>query len=247
MKNIVCIIQARTGSTRLPNKIFLDLAGKPVLARVLERLQKSNLISKIIVAIPVNLTDDVIEDYIQKNFPEVGVFRGSEDDVLDRYYQAAKAHKADIIVRITSDCPLIDSETVDKVIQTLIDKKVDYAANVLDARTYPRGLDTEVFSFEALEKIHQEAKEKDEREHVTLYIRKYPEFFSTCNVFNEQDYSSYRLTIDEEKDYSLIKIIYERLLPQNKNFDLKEIVGLLKQNPELTKINQAVKQKNSKY
>jgi spore coat polysaccharide biosynthesis protein SpsF len=246
-KNIVCIIQARTGSTRLPNKIFLDLEGKSVLARVIERVKNSKLINKVVVASPDSSENDAIEEFIKKDFPEVGVYRGSENDVLDRYYQAAKRFNANIIIRITSDCPLIDARVLDKVIQAFIDKKVDYTANVLGKRTYPRGLDIEVFSFDALEKMWKEAKESDDREHVTLYLRKHPEIFSTYNIINDQDYSQYRLTLDEEDDYKLIKLIYKKLLPKNENFGLGEIVKLLEKEPDLAEINKEVEQKHAKY
>lgn len=246
-KNIVCIIQARTGSTRLPNKIFLDLEGRPVLARDIGRVKNSKLINKIVIASPDSAENDVIENFVKKNFPEVGIYRGSENDVLDRYYRAAKQYNADVIIRITSDCPLMDAEVVDKVIQAFLEKNVDYASNVLGERTYPRGLDVEVFSMAALERIWQEAKDKDDREHVTLYLRKHPEIFTACNVINNQNYSNYRLTLDEDADYKLIKLIYQKLMPENKNFGLNEIIGLLEQEPNLAKINQHVEQKHAKY
>lgn len=245
--NIVCIIQARVGSSRLPNKIFLDLEGKPVLGRVIERLSNSELINKIVIASPDNKADDIIENFINDNYQDVGVYRGSENDVLDRYYQAAKKFKADVVIRITSDCPLIDPEVVDKVIKDYLDKKVEYASNVLGERTYPRGLDTEVFPFTALERIWQEAKDTDDREHVTLYIRKHPEFFRVANVKNDIDYSRFRLTLDEEKDYELIKIIYRKLFSANENFGLQEIMELFKKEPDLARINLEIEQKNAKY
>jgi len=246
-KNIICIIQARTGSTRLSNKIFLELEGKAVLGWDIERLEQSRLINKIVIATPDSPENDVIEKYVKENYPDVGIFRGSENDVLDRYYQAAKKYDADIVIRITSDCPLIDAEVVDKVIQTFLDSDVDYASNVLGKRTYPRGFDTEVFSFASLERMWKEAKDKDDREHVTLYLRKHPEIFTTENVINEKDYSEYRLTLDEQVDYDLIKIIYQKLLPKNKYFTLEEIIKLLEENPELTKINENIEQKYGKY
>jgi len=244
-KNIVCIIQARTTSTRLPNKIFLDLEGEAVLARVIQRLKKSKLINKIVIASPNSSSNDAIEEFVLKNFPEVGSFRGSEDDVLDRYYGAAKKFKADIVIRITSDCPLIDAEVVDKVIEKLLESKADYAANVLGERTYPRGMDTEVFSFATLEKMWRQAEDKSEREHVTLYLHRHKEEFSTANVKNDEDYSNYRLTLDEEDDYKLIKEIYRELFSANNDFGLDDIINLLKRKPELTAINEHVEQKKS--
>ncbi len=245
-KNIVCIIQARVGSTRLPNKIFFDLRGKPVLGRVIERLQKSKLIDKIVITSPDSPANDVIEKYIKDNFSGVGVSRAPEKDVLNQYYQAAKKFGADVIVRITSDCPLIIPEVVDKVIQSFLDRNNDYVSNVLGKRTYPRGLDTEVFSFKALERIWNEGKEKDDREHVTIYLRKNPEKFSASNVEGEKDYSGYRLTLDEQKDYELIKTIYEKL-DENKVMELELIIKFLEENPDLAKINQDVEQKYGRF
>jgi len=246
-KNIVCIIQARVGSTRLPNKIFLEIEGKAVLGWDIERIEQSNLINKIVVASPDSPENDIIKNYVEKNYPQVGIYRGSENDVLDRYHAAAKKYKADVVIRITSDCPLIDAGVVDKVIQVFFDSNVDYASNVLGERNFPRGFDTEVFSFANLEKIWKEAKEKEDREHVTLYLRKHPELFTTSGVSNDKDYSFYRLTLDEQDDYELIKIIYQKLLPQNNFFSLKEIIKLLEDNPELKKINEHVEQKYAKY
>lgn len=246
-KKIVCIIQARTGSSRLPNKIFLDLEGKKVLGRVIERVRDSKLINKIVIASPDKQEDDVIEEYVKENYPEVGIYRGSENDVLDRYYKAAEKFKADIVIRITSDCPLMDAVVIDKVIQSFLDKDVDYASNVLVERNYPRGLDIEVFSFKALERIWQEAMDDDDREHVTLYLRKHPEIFSTYSVLNGKDYSEYRLTLDQEEDYKLISLIYKRLLPQKENFGLLDIISLLEKESELSEINKNVEQKHGKY
>lgn len=246
-KNIVCIIQARTGSSRLPNKIFLDLGGKKVLGRVIERVKDSRLVNKIVVASPDKKEDDVIEEYVKKNYPEVGVYRGSENDVLNRYYQAARKFEADVVIRITSDCPLMDASVIDKVIQSFFDQDVDYASNVLAERNYPRGLDVEIFSFKVLERIWQEAKDDDDREHVTLYLRKHPEIFYTYSVLNEKNYSKYRLTLDQEEDYKIISLIYKKLLPQKENFGLLDIINLLKKEPELVEINKNVEQKHGKY
>lgn len=242
-KNIVCIIQARTGSTRLPNKIFLDLAGKPVLAHDIERVKNSKLINKIVIASPDSAENDIIENYVKDNYPEVGIYRGSENDVLDRYYQAAVKFSADVIVRITSDCPLINGQEIDKVIKAIVEKNVDYAANVLGKRTYPRGMDTEVFTFLTLEKIWNKAVEEPDREHVTLYLHKHPDEFSTFNIEDENDNSGLRLTLDEQDDYELIKTVYEKLSPAKLDFDLNDILKLFKEYPDLAKINQNVEQK----
>jgi len=245
-KNIVCIVQARVGSTRLPNKIFLELKGKAILGQDIERLKHSKLITKIVVACPDTKENDVIEKYVKENYPEVGVWRGSENDVLDRYYGAAKNFGAEVVIRITSDCPLIVPEVVDKVIQAFLDRGDDYVSNVLGKRMYPRGFDTEVFSFAALERMWNEGKEQDDREHVTIYLRKNPEKFSASNVEGENDYSQYRLTLDVQKDYELIKAVYEAL-DEKEVLKLDSIIKFLEKNPELAKINQEVEQKHGKF
>ncbi len=247
-KKIVCIIQARTGSTRLPSKVLLDLEGKPVLLRVIDRILQSKIIDQIVIATTKKIGDRRIVDLVGNYHPRVDIFLGSEDNVLDRYYQAAKKFKAKIIVRITSDCPLIDPEVVDKVISAFLrEKETDYAANVLGQRTYPRGLDVEVFSLAALKKMWQNAKNKDDREHVTLYLRKRPQLFKCKNVANDIDYSYHRWTLDEKADCKLIRIIYQKLYLKNPNFRMKDIIKLFEKNPKLIKINQYVEQKLSKF
>ena len=155
--NIVAIVQARMGSTRLPNKVLVDIAGKTMLERTVERIQRSTRVTKVIVA----TTDTESDNVIAQECERLGVrcFRGSEEDVLDRYYQAAKEVNADIVIRITADCPLIDPEIIDHIITRFIDEQPNYASNVL-TRTYPRGLDTEVFSMSTLKRVWEEAKQK---------------------------------------------------------------------------------------
>jgi spore coat polysaccharide biosynthesis protein SpsF (cytidylyltransferase family) len=245
-KNVVCIVQARVGSTRLPGKIFLELKGKSVLGQDIERLKQAKLINKIVIACPDSKENDVIEKYVKENYPDIGIWRGSENDVLDRYYGAAKKYKADVAIRITSDCPLIVPEVVDRVIQAFLDRNDDYVSNVLGRRTYPRGLDTEVFSFAALERMWREGKEPDDREHVTIYLRKNPAKFSASNVEGDKDYSQYRLTLDVQKDYDLINAIYEAL-DEKEVLKLESIIKFLEKNPELAKINQEVEQKHGKF
>ena len=240
-KRIVCIIQARTGSTRLPNKIFLDLGGKPVLGRVIERLLQSTTIQKIVVACPDKPEDDRISDFVTKEYPTVGIFRGSEYNVLDRYYHAAKEYEADVVVRITSDCPVIDPVVVDRVVHTFLEKNVDYAANILGERTYPRGFDTEVFSFSCLDTMWKEAREEEDTEHVTLFLRKHPERFQTINVTGKNDYSQYRLTLDTEKDYEVLQHIYNNIPADF--LDLDHISSYLQKNQSVVAINKDILQK----
>ena len=234
------IIQARIGSTRLPKKIFLPLSGKPILWHVYQRVKKSKLIDNVIIATTDLPEDDLVEMFCIEN--KINYFRGSSDDVLSRYYFTAKSFQSDIIVRITSDCPLIDSNVIDEIIKLFISENADYASNVLE-RTFPRGYDTEVFSFSVLEKTFFEAKEKFEREHVTPFIYNHPEIFKLVSYKINKDYSSLRLTIDTQEDYNLIKIIYDSLFDSNNFFNLNDVINFLNNNPELIKINQHIEQK----
>jgi spore coat polysaccharide biosynthesis protein SpsF (cytidylyltransferase family) len=208
----VLITQARTGSTRLPGKILMEVNNTPLLKIHLNRLNQSKNIDKIIVATTVNEKDDIIEK-IGKDWG-YEVYRGSENDVLDRFYQAVKKIKPTWVVRVTSDCPLIDPLLVDKVIEITKAENKDYGSNVID-EIFPDGQDVEVFKFSALEKAWNEANKLSEREHVTPYIRNHSDLksgslFSAISYKNDTDYSHIRMTVDEQKDFELInKIICE--------------------------------------
>jgi len=237
---IFSIIQARLGSTRLPEKILLEIApGKTILECMLNRVRQSQLIERIIVATTINPADKKLIKFLEKIGQEY--FIGSEEDVLDRYYQAAKAFRAepgDIIVRLTSDCPLIDSAVIDKTIKFYIDGNFDYAANGLEPYTYPDGMDTEVFSFAALEKAWKEADKPSHREHVTFYFWKNPDKFKIGRLVNtEKDQANYRLTIDYPEDYELLKAVYGGLSGRNPDFSMGEIVEFLEHNPMIKKLN----------
>lgn len=240
--NVVCIIQARMGSTRLPGKVMLDLCGETVLGHVIERVKKVENIDEIVVATTTKEDDSIIVEEALKY--GVKVFRGSEEDVLSRYYYAAKENEADVVVRITSDCPLIDPEIVDEMLnkfKSLYKKnEVDYLSNTLD-RTFPRGLDTEVFSFKQLEVAYSKAKEKYQREHVTPFI-----YENSNNIFyykNDIDYSKYRWTLDTKEDFELISKIYEELYKEQHDFYLNDIIELFRIKPELFNINSHIEQK----
>lgn len=205
----VLITQARTGSKRLPNKILMKVNNTPLLKIHLDRLSKSKRVDKIIVATTNNKEDDIIEN----NAKEWGyeVFRGSENDVLDRFYQAVKYFKPTWIVRVTSDCPLIDSSLVDKVIELTQIGDKDYGSNIID-ETFPDGQDVEVFKFSALENAWENAIKSSDREHVTPFIRnnsflKKGNIFSALSYRNDIDYSKVRMTIDMQCDFELIRII----------------------------------------
>jgi spore coat polysaccharide biosynthesis protein SpsF len=244
-KKRIAIIQARMGSTRLPGKILKDIQGKPMLWHVINRVNYSNLIDKIVIATTDNKEDDKIEGFCKTN--DISSYRGSQKDVLDRYYQVARIYQADLIIRITSDCPLIDPDIIDKAIEHYLNnkEKVDYVSNTLE-RTYPRGMDAEVFSFGVLEKVWQKAKKQYEREHVTPYIYENPDTFNLSCIKNENDLSYLRLTVDEEKDLELVIGIYKKLYKKNNIFYLEDIVKLFEEYPELKSVNETVKQKNIK-
>ena len=234
---IYAIIQARMGSTRLPGKVMMDLCGSPVIEHVVNRLNNSNLIDKIIIATSFDSNNQPIIDFCQEN--HISYFVGNEDDVLDRYYQTALDYDIDdkdIIIRITSDCPLIDPFIVDKVIGEHISNNNDYTANVLDC-TYPDGLDCEVFNFNALKDSWINANLSSQREHVTLYIRDNPDKFKLGNVMNDVDYSDLRWTLDEKEDFIFIEEVYKNLFNQDSFFAMKDIIELINEKPELIDIN----------
>jgi len=239
---IGAIIQARMGSTRLSGKVMKDLEGKTVLEHVIERVKQSKMIEEIIIATTVHDRDDVIESEAFRC--GVKVFRGSEDDVLSRYYYAAKENNLDVVVRITSDCPLIDWNIIDKVISKFMQNEYDIVTNAgldLEQRTFPRGLDLEVFSFSVLSNAFSNATEKYQREHVSPYIYETSE---KIHVFqNAVDYSKYRWTLDTDEDWTLINQIFKRLYTGVHNFGLMEIIDLMEKEPELNEINKHIEQK----
>ncbi|MFA6548424.1 MAG: glycosyltransferase family protein [Candidatus Margulisiibacteriota bacterium] len=240
-KRIGVIVQARMGSTRLPGKVMLSVENKPVLQHIIERLKDCNCADEIIIATTNNKKDDIIVDLAKAN--GISYFRGSEENVLSRYYYAAKENNLDVVVRITSDCPFVDPSIIDNMIlEFLKAKRCDYLSNCLQ-RTFPRGLDVEIFGFKALERSAKEAKQDYEKEHVTPYLYQQPRGFVLKSYNNPTDYSGYRLTLDTVEDYSLIKRIYALLYPLNNKFRLKEIIDLLKHNDDLSLINAHIKQK----
>lgn len=237
----IAIIQARMGSTRLPGKVLKKVLGKTLLEYQLERVQRSSFIDKIVVATTVKESDDVLVALCNRlNIP---VYRGSEVDVLARYYEAAVESKADVVVRLTSDCPLIDSAVVDGVIQLYLDSPdVDYASNALK-RTFPRGLDTEVFSFDALEESFHHARKQSEREHVTPFIHQQPHKFKMVNFSYHTDVSHHRWTVDTKEDFELIRRIIEALYSENHTFTMQDVLDLLEQHSSWVKLNAHIEQK----
>ena len=240
----IVISQARMTSTRLPGKVLLKVLDKPLLEYHIERLQRVQLADDIIIATTLNLTDDPIVELCNKL--NIKCFRGSENNVLSRYYKVAQLYRASSIVRVTSDCPLIDPQIIDDTIEFYLKNinEYDYVSNCTLKRTFPRGMDTEVFSFKALCESQYRAKKSEEIEGVTLYIENNPDKFRMGGITNRPNLSKFRWTVDEQKDFDLIKIIIEKLYPKNKNFTMQDILQLFKENPELIDINKKVRQKH---
>jgi spore coat polysaccharide biosynthesis protein SpsF len=236
---IIAIIQARMGSTRLPGKALMDMEGRTVLARVVSRLRRATRIDEIAVATTNSADDDVIVRECSRL--NISSFRGSENDVLDRYYQAARVFTADAVVRITSDCPVIDPGLVDETIGLFLRKQADYTSNTFSP-IYPRGLDVEVFTIAALEKAWRDARKPYEREHVTPYFYEHPELFQLVSLRGQVDHSRYRWTLDTAEDLALLRTIYARFGGKD-DFSWCEIIQLMEREPELAELNSRVVQK----
>lgn len=239
---VVAIIQARMGSTRLPGKVVREIAGETMLSHVVRRTHQAKLVSKVVVATTESPEEaPIMEECLKLQVP---VFRGSTNDVLDRYYRAASKYQADPVVRITSDCPLIDPQTIDWVIRNYLDSRADYTAIGVEGG-FPRGTDIEIFNFAALEKAHAEAKKDYEREHVTPYIYKHPDKFDIhfFQAVGKLMRPHFRLTVDTEEDLQLMKEIFKRLYQGGNVFSIEEVIDLLDQHPELLAINARVHQK----
>ncbi len=232
---ILAIVQARMGSTRLPGKVLLPAAGKPLLLHLLERLSHSSLLDKIVVATGDTPADKKLAEEVTSWGYQV--FIGSETDVLDRYYQAWKPLQAETVVRITGDCPLIDPQVIDAIIQQFKEAKgsLDY---IVTALSWPDGLDAEVFKGVLLERAWREASLQAEREHVTPYIRNHPEWFEKAEFCCPQDLTDQRWTLDEEQDYRLIKAVFEGLYNPEKLFLMQDVLDFLSQHPEVSIFNQ---------
>ncbi len=235
----VAIIQARMGSTRLPGKVLMDIAGRSMLAWVVSRTRRAATVDEVVVA----TTDSPADDAIVAECAAIGVpvFRGSEDDVLDRYHRTAEAFDADPVVRITSDCPLIDPGVVDLVVGTFRDLSPDYAGNALERR-FPRGLDCEAISSGALLRTWREAREPYERAHVTPFIYQHPELFRLVSVRAPINHGAMRWTVDTKEDLEFVRAVFAGI-PHTGSFSYHDALDLLRARPELAKINQGVSQK----
>jgi len=235
------IIQARMGATRLPGKMTKKIGGKTVLDHVIDRIKKVKGCDTLILATTNSKSDNVLERIGKK--ANILVYRGSERDVLDRYFQAAKLHGLNVVVRITGDCPFLDVGFTGDTIKAYLNGRYDYVSNC-HPPSLPDGLDAEVCSFKALKKIWKDAKLPIEREHVFPYILSNPNKFKIFNVSYDRDLSHLRLTLDEQADLVLLRKVYKKLYKENSNFGLKEITRLFETKPELIDINRNVVAKN---
>jgi spore coat polysaccharide biosynthesis protein SpsF len=228
------IIQARMGSTRLPGKVLEDLSGKPLLWHVVERVRHATTLDDVLLATTDTAADDPVADFCARD--GIRCFRGSEHDVLDRYYQAARSLGADVVVRVTADCPLIDPRVIDEAVRDFQAHPCAYDGNGLE-RTYPDGLDVEVFSFEALAQAWREADLASEREHVTPYIWKNPHLFPARQITQAEDLSALRWTVDEPEDLAFVRKVYEHLYQPGQIFLMEDVLRLLEANPAFAAVN----------
>jgi len=235
--NTVAIIQARISSTRLPGKVLKKIEGKTVLEHVIDRVKAAKKLDDVIVATTVEKEDlEIVK--LCANLG-ISVFCGPEDDVLDRYYQTARLFKVDHIIRITSDCPLIDFKVIEDVVDLYFKKNADYATNTIP-ETFPDGEDVEIFSFKTLKIAWENAKLSSQREHVTPYIKNNPNIFKIINLKSNINLNNKRWTIDEPEDFEFIKIIYKNLYPKDSLFGMETILNYLRKNPEVEKINKNI-------
>jgi spore coat polysaccharide biosynthesis protein SpsF len=242
-ENIVAIVQARMSATRLPGKVLKEIQGKPMLWYVVERTHKASTVNQVVVATTTDPTDDPVAEFSKaQGYP---FYRGSMQDVLDRYYQAAIEHNADVIVRITADCPLIDPGLIDLTVRALFEHKVDFATNRLPppfTRTYPIGLDVEVCTFKALEKAWKEASSPHEREHVMPYLYEKTNRFKVWQVNHPLDYGKLRWTVDTPADLDVVRKIFEHFSGQL-DFNWLDILELYQKSPEMFRSNEEIVQK----
>ncbi len=236
---VVAIVQARTGSSRLPRKVLEDIGGAPMLARVMDRLGRARTLDALVVATTVEPLDDVLADLAAER--GWACHRGPVEDVLARYHQAAVAHGADVVVRVCSDCPLIDPAIVDRVVATLLaDPALAYVSNNTPARTYPIGLDVEAFTFAALDSAHREDERPELREHVTPFIKRDPARFPAAGVAaTGPDRSELRWTVDVDVDLEMMRRVYAGA----GDVGAAEVLGWLDRHPEVAALNRDVAQK----
>ena len=232
---VLCIVQARSSSSRLPGKVLKPIFGKPMIIHELERLRRSRRIDKIVLATSQDESDNELANIVVDNGFEA--YRGSLDDVLGRYYQCAKTYQPEHVVRITGDCPVIDWRVVDAVIEKHLAEGNDYTST---SEEYPDGLDTEIVRFSALEQAWKDARMSSEREHVTLYIRNHADQFRCGQMACRQNLNRMRWTVDEPQDFEFIRQVYGELYEQNNDFSMQDILQLLERRPGVLAINQGI-------
>lgn len=243
-KKVCATIEARMTSKRLPGKVLLPLAGEPALLRLVQRIKPSQYVDDIVVATTTNVTDDPIVELCKKH--NIKYFRGSEDDVLQRVLDSAKSVKADFIVEITGDCPLLDYRHINELCVEYEKNPVDYVANNT-IRSYPDGFDVQLFSVQVLDKVESLTNDPIDRVHVSYYIYTHPETFKCKNIkaVGKMDWPELAVTLDEKEDYLLINKIFENLYPKNPNFSAEDVVDLLRSDSELVNINSHIKRKSA--
>jgi len=236
----VATIEARMTSTRLPGKVLKEVVGKPMLQLMVERLKRVPSLDDVIIATTTNATDDPVVELAESL--GIGFHRGSEHDVMARVLGAAREHNIDIIVETTGDCPLIDPDIVEQCVQTYFASNVDYLSNALD-RSFPIGMDTQVFAANILADAESKTDDTNDREHVSLFIYKHPQMYSLKNLSAPAQLTEPKLalTLDTAEDFELIRTVFEELYPANSEFSLGDIFALLERRPELREINAHVR------
>lgn len=239
---IVATIEARMTSSRLPGKVLMKAAGKPMLECLVNRLKAVQSLSEIVLATTINEADDQLEEFAKRM--NIGCYRGSESDVMQRVICAAESAEADIVVEITGDCPIIDPQLVEQVIRIFIANQADYVSNS-HIRSYPDGMDTQVFKLSTLKHSAAMTEDQLDHEHVTLHIRNHPKHFSKLHLVSppESHWPGLGLTLDESRDYELLKKIIEYFEPTNPLFSCRDVIGLLRERPEWVAINREVVRK----
>ncbi|RUR13998.1 cytidylyltransferase domain-containing protein [Legionella sp. km772] len=228
---IIAITQARMSSSRCPGKVLKPILGYPMVWHQWTRMQQAQSLDLAIMATSTDISDDPLANYFIQNKQEV--FRGSLNNVLNRYYECAKHYQASHVVRLTADCPLLDPSIIDKVVEEHLNKDNDYTSTSL----FPVGMSAEVIRFSALEKAYYEAKLRSQREHVTLFIYQHPELFKLGKLSNTENLSHLRWTVDYPEDFDFVLRIYQKLYPQNSQFTMEDVLSLLREQPELITIN----------
>jgi spore coat polysaccharide biosynthesis protein SpsF len=238
----VAIIQARMGSNRLPGKVLMPILGKPMLGHIVDRVRTVPSIDQVVVAVPTNGANEVLRRFCADN--KITHFSGSETDVLDRYYQAAQKFEADPVIRITADCPIVDPQLIEKLIQRYRSCGYDHigvaagaGADRIDKGRYPDGLDAECFGFSALDRAWHDATDPRDREHVTRYIWNNKQIFHCGDLTADVVYPKLRLTVDHAEDFALVSKIYESLYSERSPFLLSDVMNFLERNPRLVQVN----------